>query len=623
MSKKYAYYFCKTPPKNYTFLGFYKYRRQQSDFTFSYQKESRKLRCDLEELTREDSEAVRVSANKLIQDYKNHREKYPDVKMFWNNIESSVADSSLRLDKVNTARTVIHGTEMLIKTALNEVDSTLKTDGGFVSNNVPNERPAEEALSEGVSPIGNTDDIIKSRTSSKRGLNCEKNDDVVAKRGKTGDKSQDQDTSEKSTEDEPRNTPPQYIYISSDSEDEEHKLDEDDDRFFDDINDMKMVSFNDYLNQNKESEWKLKDGRLIVDIVNIKTAELIKLASEKEKERTQITKSVIRLGLSSIIDLSSEFDGGMYTWFEEEWIDIKRMVYGVVNMEPNAFEGEISNIINTIEEMCDSYKYNEVREYLFKIKTNEHSKITQQVSAVYFYVIDELLKNPFKFVDKSGRYQELTEIEYVMFMTAPIINNVFSDTLDYLKFRWGETSTNIMSDRRRKIDLRIVHQSKKIELSHSECAKAPTPGKAVQDRSKCLRTLKGVLDNLLKEDLTDEEVQDSKVLGLQFAGIDLLDDGLYFGLEGPTFSFPAQLINIKCLRGTLEALYFFKQEIIKKMNLIPDPRRVNHPYNQIFHSNSDTLIKATHFKTEFIRETHFTPKKKRDGNSHTQGSNVN
>ena len=72
-------------------------------------------------------------------------------------------------------------------------------------------------------------------------------------------------------------------------------MDDDDDRFFDDINDMKTVSFNDYSNQNKESEWKLRDGRLIVDIVNVKTAELIKLASEKEKkERTQFTKSVIR-----------------------------------------------------------------------------------------------------------------------------------------------------------------------------------------------------------------------------------------------------------------------------------------------------------------------------------------
>ncbi|CAG8779340.1 497_t:CDS:1, partial [Acaulospora colombiana] len=52
---------------------------------------------------------------------------------------------------------------------------------------------------------------------------------------------------------------------------------------------------------------------------------------------------------------------------------------------------------------------------------------------------------------------------------------------------------------------------------HSESAKALTPGKAVQDSSKCLRTLKGVLDNFLKENLSDEEIQDSKILGIQFA----------------------------------------------------------------------------------------------------------
>ncbi|PKY45506.1 hypothetical protein RhiirA4_460109 [Rhizophagus irregularis] len=154
----------------------------------------------------------------------------------------AVQNKNLQLDKVNIARTVIHGTERLIKTALNEVDSTLKTDGGFVFNNVPNERPAEETLFKGVSPIRNTDDIINVRTSSKRGLNCEKNDDVVTKWA----------TFEKSTEGESRNTPPPFIYISSDSKtDEKHKLDENDDGFFDDI---KMVLFNDYLNQNKESE---------------------------------------------------------------------------------------------------------------------------------------------------------------------------------------------------------------------------------------------------------------------------------------------------------------------------------------------------------------------------------
>ncbi|CAG8568796.1 688_t:CDS:2, partial [Funneliformis caledonium] len=173
MSKKYADYFCKTLPENYSFFGFYKYRCQQPDFTFSYQRESRKLSSDLEQLTSEDSEVVRAYAGRFFLVHTttvdicayppyglrsvNQREKYPDVQMFWNNVESSVTNSSLELDKVKTARAVMHGTKRLIKTALNEVDSTLKTDGGFVSNNVPNERPAEKALSEGVSSIGNTE----------------------------------------------------------------------------------------------------------------------------------------------------------------------------------------------------------------------------------------------------------------------------------------------------------------------------------------------------------------------------------------------------------------------------------------------------------------------------------
>ncbi|CAG8813075.1 14052_t:CDS:1, partial [Gigaspora rosea] len=99
---------------------------------------------------------------------------------------------------------------------------------------------------------------------------------------------------------------------------------------------------------------------------------------------------------------------------------------------------------------------------------------------------------------------------------------------------------------------------KVLELSHSECAGAPTPAKVVHDRSKCLRSLKGVLDNFLKEALTNEDVQQD--LNGQIIEIGLLEDGLYFGLEGLTFNFPAQLTDIKCLRSALEALYFSKYD---------------------------------------------------------------
>ena len=49
-------------------------------------------------------------------------------------------------------------------------------------------------------------------------------------------------------------------------------------------------------------------------------------------------------------------------------------------------------------------------------------------------------------------------------------------------------------------------------------------------------------------------------LGLegQLFAIDLLDEGLYFSLNGPTFRFPAVLNNIEVLRSSLEVLYLFK-----------------------------------------------------------------
>ena len=43
----------------------------------------------------------------------------------------------------------------------------------------------------------------------------------------------------------------------------------------------------------------------------------------------------------------------------------------------------------------------------------------------------------------------------------------------------------------------------------------------------------------------------------QIIGVDLLDNGLYFGFEGPLLKFPAQINDITVLKQTLEALYFF------------------------------------------------------------------
>jgi hypothetical protein len=84
-------------------------------------------------------------------------------------------------------------------------------------------------------------------------------------------------------------------------------------------------------------------------------------------------------------------------------------------------------------------------------------------------------------------------------------------------FGRGETMSKATS-KSRKIDMRVVHRARGTELSHTECARAPTPTKAVSDRAKLLRTNKCVLDHYLMEDITIEAAEKTAIFGLQFAG---------------------------------------------------------------------------------------------------------
>ena len=60
----------------------------------------------------------------------------------------------------------------------------------------------------------------------------------------------------------------------------------------------------------------------------------------------------IQIGLSSIIDLSSEFDKGMCTWFGESWEGLKMKVSENINFEVKKLEGDtLSDVIKT-EKVC-------------------------------------------------------------------------------------------------------------------------------------------------------------------------------------------------------------------------------------------------------------------------------
>ncbi|CAG8769858.1 30260_t:CDS:2, partial [Racocetra persica] len=343
--------------------------------------------------------------------------------------------------------------------------------------------------------------------------------------------------------------------LKSEVEDSENEEYEDED----DVIDFSTVLFDQQAESSKVREgWTLKNGKGVRDVLvhmTSKTIEQAKKLQSKGERLDAFTLSTIRLGLSSIVDLSSEFSGGMCSWFGEEWSELKAKALAQINIRLKKFEDAIESDINKIEELCSEYKYWDARDFVYeKLKGRPTSKM--------------FLTDPFIFVDKEGNKQNLTEIEFVLKVAGPIMDIIFSDVQHLVHLKWGETVSKATAVGR-KIDLQVIcrgkYQGKIVELSHSECARRTTSAKIISDRSKCLRTNKSVLNNYLSHDLSDEIIKNSAVIGLQLAalygqiiGVDLLDNGLYFGFEGPKLRFPAQINDITVLKRTLEALYFFK-----------------------------------------------------------------
>ena len=65
MSYTWSAYFEETRPEDYRFLDFYEYRLQQSDFSFSFRKESDKLKKDLSILITNGPDKMKEGASLL------------------------------------------------------------------------------------------------------------------------------------------------------------------------------------------------------------------------------------------------------------------------------------------------------------------------------------------------------------------------------------------------------------------------------------------------------------------------------------------------------------------------------------------------------------------------------
>ncbi|CAG8538295.1 14510_t:CDS:10 [Funneliformis caledonium] len=352
--------------------------------------------------------------------------------------------------------------------------------------------------------------------------------------------------------------------------------------------DLSKFTFDGWVDKCDKKRWTLSSGEKVRDFLLKMTRKEIEKVNQLEKVDGKIL-SIIRLGLSSIIDLSSEFDKGMCTWFGENWEDLKMKVSKNINFEVKKLEGDTLSDAIKMEKLCATYHYWEARAYLLdKLKERPIDDKHRQVLKIYYHLIDMLLENPCTFVNKEGGKKNLTEIEYIMKVSSPILEIIFSNDHDLVYLKWGETVSK--STLNRKIDLRVLTAKGDIELSHSEFARKATPVKIIKDRRSCRKFHFGI--------------QSAGLEGQLFA-IDLLDNGLYFSLDGPTYRFPAQLCDINTLRNSLKVLYFFKENAISKVKYLSCDN--GNGIAKILHSRAITT-KPKHHKISYIKKTYFTPK---------------
>ncbi|PKY27509.1 hypothetical protein RhiirB3_443256 [Rhizophagus irregularis] len=180
------------------------------------------------------------------------------------------------------------------------------------------------------------------------------------------------------------------------------------------------------------------------------------------------------------------------------------------------------------------------------MKDRSVTKTHLQIMKIYSIILDMLLNDLNVFVNEDGKENKLTEVDYVLKTVAPAMDIIFSD-----------------NQANKPSGTTFFHQLIDNLLNDID---------DLQGNNQNLRTNKSILDDYL---ISDKAAEDSAIYTFQFAGlhgqliaVDLLDDGLYFSLDGSTFKFPFRLLNIKTMRQTLGILYFFKKNIMQKASAL-------------------------------------------------------
>ncbi|CAI2175508.1 10926_t:CDS:2, partial [Funneliformis geosporum] len=348
----------------------------------------------------------------------------------------------------------------------------------------------------------------------------------------------------------------------------------------------------------------LPSGQDVNDIFSKNVSRLAKSTKGRET-LTAIERSTLRYSVSRLIDLSAH----MQDWFTVEELEFMKENYKTILKVP-----DLEDDVNFL-----SLKWKRWLEMTQTMLINFAWKNTNSAFNSCMYKISKIYDD-FLFEVKDGTNmldcgdESYTEVDIITKATSYIVKALIKGLKIY--YKWGESfcplSRSETFEKGRKCDVRFLSSSS-VDLGEWEFAVHANATKAIGDRCRSARVNQSILNGMLKLNLMDDQAKIAKVPFLQVAGtygqmlLEDLVNGFYLVFPGSSFELPTKLSQIHKLRPTVKIFKYVLETYEETSNMLD---KLDHGYNKLEYIFKKTdHVKRSHYKSNFISEPWWTPKK--------------
>ncbi|KAG2227067.1 hypothetical protein INT45_003797 [Circinella minor] len=334
------------------------------------------------------------------------------------------------------------------------------------------------------------------------------------------------------------------------------------------------------------------------------------------------SRSIICLGLNSILDLSADFPKSQTMLFnKKQWYQLNKL------FPPKTFDTEIYNDIkDTLQPILNAYDQRKTMKRnwtaIFKEILSLQSKYNGELNEFFrdidfcLYFFQSLL---LLFKNHDYMFNEnidISEWDFLVKFWGPVLEKLFIGT--GLRLKWGDTLLTMKdtsNDNGYKINLRVINDktvqryNEESEVTVAEAGKNdPGLSKFVIDRCKLLSENKMIIDNYLHDSDDIDAVYSIQFCGLEMmiVSLSLSANGLYIGNEAYHVQLNNNLQRFPVYLQTVFQLLCFRNEAIGTSNVHNNIKSTSasnrtsvkrHKYTHVIESvpsdNEDEIVSTT------------------------------